>query len=195
MPNNETTLWGFLASQATQITALAAVAFAGYQALLLRRHNRLSVRPHISVVLAAEHDANNNSAYFVFTVYNNGLGPAFLTSLALSIDGERIDVTKTTVGVEVRQLLHDVKSTYEYITGSEGIDSFLKEGRSFELLRVRFQNISRTEFIRLTPRFREFKAPVTYESIYGEKFADPRLVRWNLKHIKTLMHKFLKALD
>ncbi|WP_139831431.1 MULTISPECIES: hypothetical protein [unclassified Pseudomonas] len=67
---------------AATVIALAAVCFTIYQVMQQRRHNRLMVTPNLDGV--THEDVQQNS--YVYTITNNGVGPAILKSVELYFD-------------------------------------------------------------------------------------------------------------
>lgn len=75
-------------SDVAVLAASAAATFTAYQAVLLRKHNRLSVKPHLCTWT---HDDDSDKMYKIyFLLSNNGLGPAIIKSFKVYFDGERL---------------------------------------------------------------------------------------------------------
>ena len=58
-----------------------------WQIFVMRRHNRLSVRPYLT--FWKWHDGTNNT--YSLYLQNNGIGPAIITSFSVDVDKKRID--------------------------------------------------------------------------------------------------------
>jgi len=65
--------------------ALSATGVSIWQGYLNRVHFRLSVRPHVTV-----HWNNTSDGRSIFTMFNNGLGPAIIRSFSIEINGQEI---------------------------------------------------------------------------------------------------------
>ena len=72
-----------VATSATVI-ALAALVVTLWQGIVIRKHNRLSVTPHIRI----DRTYNPNNSETNYTLKNCGVGPGILTTLQLAIDGK-----------------------------------------------------------------------------------------------------------
>ena len=69
------------------LVALAAFIVAFWQGLLTRRHNRLSVTPHLS----CQSHLGGTSGRFGLTVSNFGIGPARIKQVAVFVDDEKME--------------------------------------------------------------------------------------------------------
>jgi len=68
------------------IVAFAALAISYWQGSLVRKHNRVSVAPHLSFSISL----GDHPLPFGVHLINNGLGPAFITDFMVVIDGKRL---------------------------------------------------------------------------------------------------------
>lgn len=73
------------------ITALCALFVAALSLWTVRRHNSLSVRPHISIVRVIE---NNQGMKEGLYLRNHGLGPALIDKLVIEIDTKKTVITR-----------------------------------------------------------------------------------------------------
>ena len=75
------------------ITALCALFIATFSLWTARRHNSLSVRPHISIVrVIANMDGKKEGLY----LRNHGLGPALVDELIIEIDAKKTVIRRYT---------------------------------------------------------------------------------------------------
>jgi hypothetical protein len=72
------------ANWAGVVVSLLALAVAVYSAYATRKHNRLSVRPHISLSF----NANDKGAGWVRTI--SGAGPAIINTFEVTVDGKPV---------------------------------------------------------------------------------------------------------
>ena len=78
-----TNIWKFFGENAGEVIALSALGFAIWQGYIARRHNKLSVRPHLtftSMLLDKE-------PHLTVNIKNNGLGTAIITDYKVILDG------------------------------------------------------------------------------------------------------------
>lgn len=73
-------------SVSASVVALAALGVSVWQGMETRRHNRRSVRPHLTYYTFFD----GVKAFSGIELSNNGVGPAIIDSFALFVDGERI---------------------------------------------------------------------------------------------------------
>lgn len=65
---------------------VAACAFITtiWQAAITRKHNRMSVKPHLTTWTTTIHEGRSYAVHLM----NNGLGPALITKYEVLVDGE-----------------------------------------------------------------------------------------------------------
>ncbi len=66
----------FIGEYAAEIIALCALIFTAWNIYIQRKHNILSVRPHLARFVCSDHNGEIGTAKF--ELINNGLGPAFI---------------------------------------------------------------------------------------------------------------------
>lgn len=82
----------------SMVVALVTALFTAYQAFLSRCHNRLSVRPALTLWTDeyeqdfVNHKTGRADKYYMLRcdLLNNGIGPAILKDYSVSFDGEKI---------------------------------------------------------------------------------------------------------
>jgi hypothetical protein len=67
------------------IIAFTSICISIWEGMETRNHNRLSVRPKLEVFF------NGGKDSFGYNVINSGLGPAIITKMKISIDGNKIN--------------------------------------------------------------------------------------------------------
>jgi hypothetical protein len=73
------------------ITALCALFVAAFSLWTARRHNSLSVRPHLSIVRVIENKEKTKKGLYI---RNHGLGPALVDELIIEIDSKKVVIRK-----------------------------------------------------------------------------------------------------
>ncbi len=165
------TVWRFLGDNWTEIAALSALGLAVYQYVATRRHNRLSVKPHVDSHFDTGSN-ENGEGWLIFKLSNNGLGPALIRKFQITQAGRVLaDINPGTI----RPLLGELKLKSDDIrVGTLKSGRALRAGEDFIVLSIKFtaeamciqslvDNIE--EIID-----RNFDLEVEGESIYGEKF-------------------------
>jgi len=79
-------VWNWLGENAAEIIAVCALVFTAYQAGLARKHNRLSVKPHLTTF--GNREELNGVKSIGATIQNNGLGPAVIQSFQFELLGQ-----------------------------------------------------------------------------------------------------------
>lgn len=152
------------------LIALITGIFTAYQAFLTRKHNRLSVKPHITTWI------NEDSAdgYYILccNVMNNGIGPAVIKDYSVFYDGTKIgsnqdrkaleaaieEKIKTQTGI-IRQKIEVFGRDYPFPAGAQ--QTLLEIQIATNL---RFDKKPYQDFID------KFDADFIYHSMYGEQF-------------------------
>ena len=76
--------WQVLVGISTTIIALCALLFTIWQGIQVRKHNRLSCRPHLTTWTHSEEEKGQYSVELI----NNGLGPALIEQFLVKVDGK-----------------------------------------------------------------------------------------------------------
>ncbi len=142
---------------ASAITAIVSLLIGVYQAYLMRRHNRLSVKPHLDLFMDC------TESEFRLSVRNDGLGPALIISAKIKLNDARYDLFKSD---EVNRLVEELaifnnlnineinKTTFRGKTS-------LRSGAELDFIKFSY-NANDSE-----PKF---ASHIEYESMYGERF-------------------------
>ena len=90
-------IWSWTGDNAATIIALCALFFTAWQISVTRRHNKLSVQPHIATftLITDEGEGEDTRAIVNIVLSNNGLGPAIIRNFEYSFDGEKIKFNDT----------------------------------------------------------------------------------------------------
>ena len=148
------------------IIALAASAGTFWQGYIARKHNMLSVRPHLSF------DAMKHPSHPInYLLKNTGIGSAIIKKFLLVVDGIEYDAKHTD---DVKNVLSrlgvDIKRR-SWIFALPDIDSAISSGASLQILEFTDSagdaNFHQT-LINVLPRLC-FK--IEYECMYGNRFS------------------------
>lgn len=78
--------WELIIGLSSAAIALCSLGFTIWQGRVAQRHNRLSVRPHLTTWTYS--DASNHG--YTLDLLNNGIGPAFIKTFEILVDGRVI---------------------------------------------------------------------------------------------------------
>ncbi|MEW5681971.1 MAG: hypothetical protein AB1780_06300 [Pseudomonadota bacterium] len=81
--------FGDILSLSSLIVALSALFFTIWQFSVQRKHNRISVKPHL--IKFSRRSKSNNVAKLEILLINNGLGPAYINKFQVFYKGEEIE--------------------------------------------------------------------------------------------------------
>lgn len=157
-------------------TAFVALAVGVWDNVESRRHNRLSVVPHVSLTTTLNTSQTDSAHVGLLTVRNEGVGPAIIRSVRIRVrDDDYRDQEFETWG-EARGAIErilDVK-----VTGRAELEdgSVLGTGRQLDLVTVETTGpIPRVRvgdghpFGRLLMRL---SVQIHYESVYGDRYEE-----------------------
>ncbi|WP_179152210.1 hypothetical protein [Chromohalobacter israelensis] len=126
------------ATMLSSILALIGVVFTN-------RHNKLSVAPMVTVSVGVNGDVNE----FVFTVENEGLGPALIKNLEVYVEEVGFDATKIdSVNSFVERLCDGVENESGHFiahTMSMGPGTILGAGKSANLIRIAGEGVEKVK--------------------------------------------------
>lgn len=159
--NNQLTL-DFVVAASAAVIALAALGVSVWQGILTRRHNKLSVTPHLRL--------DGHLAYdkpIEITLENCGIGPAFIEQFVLELDGKEILGSRIERVIKLLAALNLEHGVYFFTLGPG--DS-VKPGDRQVLLSFpdSANNLVENEKIRAV--FPRIKFLINYKSIYGDCF-------------------------
>src|SRR3989344_2263262 len=83
--------WEAIAAIASAIIALCALGLSIWQGYLSRGHNRISVRPHLTMWTHKYH----GDGLYAADIVNNGIGPAIIKCFSVKLDGKKIEGKET----------------------------------------------------------------------------------------------------
>jgi len=157
--------WEAVAAIASTIIALCALVLSIWQGYLSRRHNRISVRPHLTMWTHKYH----NDGLYAADIVNNGFGPANIKCFAVKLDGKKIEGKETEPIVKLLQTLlkgFDYDSRQSFF--SSGYMMAANEKR--QLVEIRFKGDKKPSPTLMEELFKKADIYIEYESMYGEKF-------------------------
>lgn len=147
------------------VIALCALGLTVWQAYVTRRHNRLSVRPHLTTWSYSD-NVNHN---YVVELLNNGIGPAFIQSFKISVDGHVV----VGEGYEpVEKALKILFPQYQYISQhafvGPGYSMAVNEKRQLVAIKFHGNNTPKSEEVDHAAK--RICVSIGYTSIYDEFF-------------------------
>jgi hypothetical protein len=154
-------------------TIIAGCAFftAIWQAYLARHHNRLSVRPAFE--WNRDRFVTDTGTEVVFSVRNQGIGPAIIRERYFLVNGERFEATSGS-GDEVRELVAAVFAQgFQYHLrqhGLPGIGAAVPQGGECVIARLHFPNANDSMVEAILAQGDSVRFCIHYESFYGERY-------------------------
>lgn len=153
----------------TIVISLCAVALTAYGLYATRRHNRLSVTPHLADY--TNKSATNEGLVISYEVSNNGIGPAKIKTFALFREGKQFpkgkdDYVDSFVRAHLgNRLKYDIRHSFNF-----GEDDSLKAGDTRHILNIFFPGAKSEDREKILGMFEGIAIRIEYESFYGEKF-------------------------
>ncbi|MFS1463890.1 hypothetical protein BCU40_022325 [Vibrio lentus] len=145
--------------------ALIALFFTIYQGLRQRRHDRISVQPHLD--LFESHSHFGSDVRFTLTLHNNGLGPAIIKSHK---------VYKGVTGTDDYELV-DLRSEFseklvlEQIYTCRFRDNFsVPSNVQHTYLEIGIKSDDQEAVAQISTLVYEYNIEIEYECMYGRQF-------------------------
>ncbi|MEJ1378156.1 MAG: hypothetical protein RPU32_09335 [Candidatus Sedimenticola sp. (ex Thyasira tokunagai)] len=161
-------IWSWLGNNASPIIALCALGFTAYQVSLSRRHNVISVIPHLAMNQFTKR--SNDRIDLSVHLLNNGLGPAKIKKLTYLFGDEKVNGTSNLREIEAR-INSLIESEGKVISVSGlAVGSFVKENHDSEFLTLVFDNRDKKGEDRLRNFMMRFNMSIDYESAYGDEY-------------------------
>ena len=165
-------------SISAMIIAIASITISVWEGSTMRKHYHLSVMPRLNNFFTVDDSSSANNASAIFTINNNGLGPAVILSREYYVDGNKIDDSKNHFSVILSDLLNfdnTAGNTFASIPKGTTIsvdDNLIVFGLFFS---------NRESFFRQRMKLHDrFSYIIKYESLYGEQYE----VNHNMDKIK-----------
>jgi len=155
--------WDAVAAIASAVIALSALGLTVWQAVTARRHNRLSVTPHLTTW---SHLDRGNNLYQI-DLLNNGIGPALIKHFLIQVDGKSIsgeasEPIEKALKILFPQYLY--QSYQSYVTNGY----MMSEKEARPLVRVQFCGERLPTSEEVDHAIKRVRLVIKYESIYGE---------------------------
>lgn len=151
----------FLSDHSAEVIALCALIFTAWQAIIQRKHNKISVKPLL--LTHTDRDKYNQAARLQITLTNSGLGPAFVNEFSVLVNGKTCDFEKAveeTLGPQAKNSTHTVLREGYAMPHNENV----------VLLAVKFRADNWEEVDAFEAKLDVFDLIIKYSSAYGEKF-------------------------
>ena len=153
---------GIVSNFTAEIIAICALFFTIWQAFIQRKHNKVTVKPHLYQV--NNRDKNNNEARLQVMVTNNGLGPAFINKFQIYFNGVECDDAEKAV----KNAIGNITESYSFST--LGDESAMAQNETKSILSVAFQAQSWKEIEEVEKKLSQLDMVINYSSAYGDKF-------------------------
>lgn len=158
--------WEAIIGVSSVMIALCALAFSIWQGVQMRRHNRLSFRPHLDTW---RHD-DPVKGYYAVDLINNGSGPAIVESFVVKVDGQQISGDGTEPiekALKIAFPSFPYQSSCSYVT--KGYSMAAKE--RCKIAEVQFTGPTLPAQKLVQHAFNRGDLEIIYKSVYGKEFA------------------------
>ena len=142
--------------------SLVALSIGIYQSYLTRKHNKLSVRPHLSISRVSDYDKG-----LTYSLENNGLGPAIIKKFGIQIDEKNVPTENNVTFKALDTLKVSTENVGYYILD---VDEAFSAGKQLLLLAFIDSEPQPEKYTDLNNILPRLKFRVEYECIYGEHF-------------------------
>lgn len=139
------------------VVALSALLFTAWQFIVQRKHNRISVKPHL--IRTSRTSKRDNSVSLEVILINNGLGPAYINNFQIFHKGQVCDPN-----AELKNVFGDLirNSSFTIL----GDDYAISEKESVVLLSICFTFKTESEVDAVSRKIDEFDILIEYSSAY-----------------------------
>jgi len=152
-----------IASLASVLIACLALRFSNKQIKMHEQHNRLMATPHLSGWNHIDGDAGT----FIFTLENNGLGPAIVREINLLIDGKHLEGEGSELIDAAVEKMFDIK-TVNYGVEMFNTGEFISAGKKFDIFTINTQDKSAEDVRSFVAE--KARLLIKYDSILGDSY-------------------------
>ena len=157
-------------SISAMIIAVASITISIWEGSTMRKHYHLSVMPRLNNSFTVNDSSSTNNASAIFTINNNGLGPAVILSREYFVDGNKIDDSKNHFSVKILEALNfDNTAGTSFQSIPKGFT--ISAGDNLKVFGLYFSN--RGSFYRQRMELHDrLSFIIKYESLYGEQYEE-----------------------
>lgn len=156
--------WKAVAEFSSTVIALCAFGLTIWQACITRKHNKLSVTPHLTTWMHSDKAKN----IYAVELLNNGIGPALIDSFQIQVDSHPI-VGEGTEPME--KALKILFPQYQYSSWqsfvSKGYMMSEKETRNLVTIQFHGEKLPKPEEVEHATK--RAQVIIEYQSIYKDK--------------------------
>lgn len=165
-------LMDFMGKYSAQVIAVCALFLTTYQAAMTRRHNRLTVKPHLTTVMHRHIPPESPSMITVTaTLANRGLGPAIIREYEVLIDGKPEKADQHWALFKPMQRVFNGKLVERGTRiGWIRKGAVLGKDDKFECATLFLDMSDPADLAILEQNINRLQLRIQYESAYGEKF-------------------------
>ena len=156
---------------ATIFIAVLALFISVWSTYETRKHNRLSLKPHLSITSEFTSRESQNGVY----LYNNGHGPALIKTFSVYIGENELNTSSPASFYNaIRKQLNFQKLAISVAVPKNG--DVLKAGESHKILGPveLSSNLPEEQLLQLKEGLPRLRFVIKYESFYEEKFVIER---------------------
>lgn len=157
---------------ASTIIAICALILTLYGLWATRRHNRLSVTPHLCGF--SHKQMTDKGLCCTYEISNNGIGPARITKFVLFSDGKEVPKIQDDLFEYVDSVIKaHLQSRVDFTINHSfdfGRDVSMKAGETRRIAEVFFPSVKLAQRESILKALQGLDARIEYQSFYGQKF-------------------------
>lgn len=159
-------IWNLLEKYPAELIALCALFFTLYQTLATRKHNRLSVKPHLCFFTYKTF--KDNETVIKATLHNNGLGPALIKTFQFYLDQEAFDVKdEDDFELQLNKVLES--NEYKMDFSRLGEKYAMKAGEERDIVTIQTPITDKEIIKKWLKALERLDLEINFESMYGDK--------------------------
>jgi hypothetical protein len=144
------------------VPAFIALWFTFRQNSLSKKHNKLMVKPHLDDLTHED----IHSFQYKYSIVNNGIGPAIIVDIKVTVDGALIDSKKDLP--DIVKILFPNMTDEQFGHHSIAVGSYLSPGKNISMLTINCASKAILMEVKYGIRNRA-RLVIVYESVYGDK--------------------------
>jgi len=153
----------FIISVSAIFIALLALSVTIWQGILIRKHNRLSVKPILNIDYNFSAHIGDIGIYLI----NKGIGPAVIIDYKVFVDDILLECDYTEIWHKAAPLLriNEPWVTSHFLEPGEGINA----GDKLGILIIKKESMDPAKLLKFISSVKRLMIKIEYESIYHEK--------------------------
>jgi hypothetical protein len=161
--------WKWLGKNSAEIIAFCALLFTAYQVHTSRKHDKLSVRPHLTTYGSRDKCEETGIGRIKFLLFNNGLGPAIIKDSQYTVDKKPVEFKSSKEAGEFLAAILGQRAN-KIVVSTMPQDYVMSPNEEKIIFDISFKDKNGKTWDEIEDFLDIFALSVKYQSMYGDEY-------------------------